>query len=272
MDKYNFNRNEFISKAEDLAEDVLRHSKFILPSLGRLCLVSTFIEDGFRMWSQWTEQRDYMNSSWGCGYFLASLFVLYNLFGQLGAAGMVLLKKNVPIACGILFSIVILQVLAYSIFWDIGFLFKNISLCGALLLLLVRQESKRLLAGLPQLENEHSNYMQLVARILLVLMFTTLLKLEFNFFQIVQNIIGCGLMGMVTVGYKTKLSALVLVFWLSILNLWQNQWFFIPSYNPARDFLKYDFFQTLSVIGGLLLVVSLGPGGVSIDEAAKKRW
>lgn len=40
----NFNRNEFISQAEDIAENVLRHSKFILPSLGRLCLVSTFIE------------------------------------------------------------------------------------------------------------------------------------------------------------------------------------------------------------------------------------
>lgn len=44
------------------------------------------------------------------GWFLASIFVLYNLVGQLGAAGMVLTKKHVPIACGILFSIVILQV------------------------------------------------------------------------------------------------------------------------------------------------------------------
>lgn len=62
------------------------------------------------MWNQWSEQREYMDMSWGCGYFVATLFVLINLLGQLGGCVMVLSRFKVTIACGVLFFIVVLQV------------------------------------------------------------------------------------------------------------------------------------------------------------------
>lgn len=62
------------------------------------------------MWVQWNEQREYMNMSWGCGYFLATVFVLINLLFQLGGCVMAIVQFKVPIACGILFFIVVLQV------------------------------------------------------------------------------------------------------------------------------------------------------------------
>ena len=51
-----------------------------------------------------------MDISWGCGWFIATLFVVINLLGQLGAVAMVLTRFKVDIACGILFFVVILQV------------------------------------------------------------------------------------------------------------------------------------------------------------------
>ena len=141
-----------------------------------------------------------------------------------------------------------------------------------LLLAESKAEGRSLFAGLPSLgENTHKTYMQLSGRILLVLMFLTLLRFDFAFLQIIQNIVGTALIILVAVGYKTKLSALILVIWLTCNNMYFNAWWNIPSYRPMRDFLKYDFFQTLSVIGGLLLVVALGPGGYSMDEH-KKKW
>lgn len=264
---------ELLSKLEDVADQVQRKGKRFLPTIARLCLIATFLEDGIRMWVQWNEQREYMNMSWNCGWFLATMFVLINLLGQIGGVVMVLARLKVEIACGLLFFIVVLQTVAYSILWDMQFLLRNLALIGALLLVLAesRGEARSLFAGVPSMgDNKPKNFMQLAGRILLAFMFITLIRFELSFLQILQDLLGSVLMVFVTVGYKTKLSALILVALLTCLNLYHNAWWTIPSYKPLRDFLKYDFFQTLSVIGGLLMIVNLGPGGVSMDEHKKK--
>ncbi|KAK2120539.1 Surfeit locus protein 4 [Saguinus oedipus] len=252
----------------------LRVTKQYLPHVARLCLISTFLEDGIRMWFQWSEQRDYIDTTWNCGYLLASSFVFLNLLGQLTGCVLVLSRNFVQYACFGLFGIIALQTIAYSILWDLKFLMRNLALGGGLLLLLAesRSEGKSMFAGVPTMrESSPKQYMQLGGRVLLVLMFMTLLHLDASFFSIVQNIVGTALMILVAVGFKTKLAALTLVVWLFAINVYFNAFWTIPVYKPMHDFLKYDFFQTMSVIGGLLLVVALGPGGVSMDEK-KKEW
>ena len=70
----------------------LRVTKQYLPHVARLCLISTF---------QWSEQRDYIDTTWSCGYLLASSFVFLNLLGQLSkwlsSLSSILLEHPVPL-------------------------------------------------------------------------------------------------------------------------------------------------------------------------------
>lgn len=102
--------SEYISKAEDIADQILRNGKHVLPHFARFCLISTFFEDGFRMWFQWDEQRDYMDQTWHCGQIVGTLFVLFNLVAQLSGCVMVLSRQKVEIAVGILGSVIVVQV------------------------------------------------------------------------------------------------------------------------------------------------------------------
>ena len=154
------------------------------------------------------------------------------------------------------------------------FPYRNLALTGGLVLLLaeVSGEVKTMFAGLPSMGGSHrQSYMQLAGRILVIFMFLTLISLDLSPLRILELVIGSALLLCVAVGYKTKLAALVLVLWLTTLNLILNAFWTVPANRYMRDFMKYDFFQTLSVIGGLLFVVALGPGGVSLDEH-KKEW
>lgn len=121
------------------------------------------------------------------------------------------------------------------------------SLCGALLLILAesRVEGRSMFAGVPSLgENKPKTYMQLTGRILVVFMFVTVLHLDFHPFIILQNIVAIVLMAAVTVGYKAKLSALVLVLWLSCKLILR----FLDFMNSNLNFpFQYSTFtQTLS--------------------------
>ena len=151
---------------------------------------------------------------------------------------------------------------------------RNLALSGGLVLLLAESsgEAKTMFAGVPSMGgNQKQSYMQLAGRLLVIIMFLTLFHFELSIFHIVTLIVGTGLMVCVGVGYKAKLAALVLVIGLTLTNIFLNHFWTIPSNRIMRDFMKYDFFQTMSVIGGLLYVVALGPGGVSLDEH-KKEW
>lgn len=142
-----------------------------------------------------------------------------------------------------------------------------------LLLSETRVDNRSLFAGVPSIgdTNKSKSLMQLIGRVLLVVMFLSLINFQLSLFRVLEIIIGGAFMILIVIGYKTKLCALVLVVWLTCMNFYLNRWWAVSEESWYRDFLKFDFFQTLSIIGGLLMVVIVGPGHVSVDDYRKRR-
>ena len=80
-------------------------------------------------------------------------------------------------------------------------------------------------------------------RILLILMFMTLLHFTMSLKDLVVNLVGLSMMALVAVGYKTKLVSLIMVCWLLLLNFILNDFWRHRSTSIMWDFKKYDFFQ-----------------------------
>jgi len=202
------------------------------------------------------------------------MFLLINIVTMLVGSVEVIRKHYTEYAIGGLFSVVVLQGFGYGLIFDLNFFLRNLSVVGGLLMVLSDSLSskKNLFAGLPSLsETDRRKYFQLAGRVLLIFLFIGfILQGTWSFARVLVSIVGLGACIMVAVGFKAKWSASFLVLLLSVFNVFINNWWSVHSAHPQRDFLKYDFFQTLSIVGGLLLLVNMGPGGISMDEKKKE--
>lgn len=131
--------------------------------------------------------------------------------------------------------------------------------------MLHKQVNKKSMFVLPQLfESERHQYFQFAGRVLIVVLFVVFIfNGEWGLVRSVFSLIGFVACTMVVVGFRARWSAMLLVSLLCVINMLMNSWWSVEHSGFERDFAKYDFFQTLSVAGGLLLLVSIGPGGLS---------
>ena len=152
-------------------------------------------------------------------------------------------------------------------------------IAGGMLLLLVENqpEAKNIFNGLPVLEEStpHSKIkdaLQLLGRGLVAVNFVyTVLFQQWTILATITTAIGGVLVGLVLIGYKTKLSAITLITYVVLSNLYSNFFFLIDWDSNLFTYYRYMFFQNMTVVGGLLFIVAVGPGGVSLDEK-KKNW
>ncbi|KAJ3129679.1 hypothetical protein HK098_000458 [Nowakowskiella sp. JEL0407] len=259
--------NEFSTQVEKTIDAISQPVKPYLPVIARFLLVVTFLEDSLRIISQWHDQVFYLSEHRGMKNGIAQVFLGLNVIAMTSCSLLAILRRYTEYAAGGLALVVLSQSIGYGLIFDTAFFFRNLSVVGGLLMLLAdyfaaSKKKSNLFAGLPNInETDKNEYIKLFARILLVALFLSfVMQGELTIVRIFVSIIALIGCVMVVIGFKAKWSALLLVTFLSISNILLNNWWSLPSTHHQRDFLKYDFFQTLSIVGGFLLLFNLGPG------------
>ncbi|KAL1688620.1 SURF4 family-domain-containing protein [Schizophyllum commune] len=244
-----------------------------LPAIGRFLIVVTFLEDALRILTQWGDQLWYLQKHRKFPWGISHTFLLLNVIVMLVGSGAVITKRHTEYAVAGLLSVVIIQGFGYGLIFDLNFFLRNLSVIGGLLMVFSESmvSRKKIFAGLPSIsETDRKKYFLLAGRILLIFLFLGfILQGSWSIARVFVSVVGLAACVMVAVGFKAKWSAAFLVLVLSIFNVFANNWWSVPSKHPQRDFLKYDFFQTLSIVGGLILLVHMGAGGFSVDEKKK---
>jgi uncharacterized membrane protein YphA (DoxX/SURF4 family) len=263
----------YTSKAEDYLDAISEPVKPYLPAIGRFLIVVTFIEDSLRMMTQWSEQLTYLHDYRHIPTGLTHLFLLFNMLTMSVASVFIIARKHSDYAVGALVAVVVVQALGYGLIFDVNFFLRNLSVIGGLVMVLSDSwvRKTKAFAGLPQIdEKDRKMYFQLAGRVLLIFLFVGFVfSGQWSLWRIFVSLLGAVACVMVVVGFKAKFSATLLVVILSIFNILVNNFWTLHEHHPHKDFAKYDFFQILSIVGGLLLLVNSGPGQFSIDEKKK---
>ncbi|KAK3051670.1 ER-derived vesicles protein erv29 [Extremus antarcticus] len=261
------------SKIEDWLDTISDPVKPYLPAIGRFLIVVTFLEDALRIITQWGDQLVYLHDYRHIPYGITHLFLILNVIAMTASSILIIIRRYSEYAVMGLIGVVVTQALGYGLIFDLNFFLRNLSVMGGLLMVLSDSwvRKKFAPAGLPQLdEKDRKMYFQLAGRVLLIFLFIGFVFAgDWSVGRIFVIVIGLVACVMVVVGFKAKWSAIILVMILSIFNILVNNFWTLHSHHPHKDFAKYDFFQILSIVGGLLLLVNMGPGQVSFDEKKK---
>lgn len=166
---------------------------------------------------------------WG----LTHTFLIFNVIVMSTCATLVILRRYSEYAVGGLLAVVVIQALGYGLIFDLNFFLRNLSVMGGLLMVLGDSAVKksRAFAGLPDIdEKDKKMYIQLAGRVLLIFLFIGFVFAgEWGVGRVIVSMFGFLACVMVVVGFKAKLSAVMLVVLLSIFNLIVNNFWTVST-------------------------------------------
>lgn len=255
-----------------------------VPILTRVLLVSAFIEDAFRTIIEYKSQVLFFRRELYLSKLLALFLIAVSTLSTFAGCFLVFFKKHEKRGAQILIGAVIYQQVIYGrhspiTSGNMGFFIRNLCLIGTLLLLMTNQRIKDGLPALPGIPDGGTkdgprDTIALMTRLLL-----GVLCLE------MFDVIGWGWAFIITplcfgmlLGYKTDVMGLLLMGFYIIATVTSKQFWSIQGSHPhaafARDVMRFEFLQTLSIMSGLVMLVMSGPGALSLDEKLKrgKAW
>lgn len=149
-----------------------------------------------------------------------------NIIAMVTCSTLVIIRRYSEYAVGGLCGVVVTQALGYGLIFDLNFFLRNLSVLGGLMMVLSDSWVRKRFApaGLPSLdEKDRKMYFQLGGRVLLIFLFIGFVfSGTWSFWRVVVSLLGLVACVMVVVGFKAKLSGMMLVVVLSIFNVFVN--------------------------------------------------
>lgn len=255
-------------------EGMIREHRRWLPIIGRVLLVLTFLEDGVRVATNWSEQVSFLTfegNNWCMPHFLASIFMAYTLFAQFAGGLLVVLNKAVTFASMLLlvFMAFVMAIYGFGLpeyvhhqgRWR--FIFRSMAIVGGLLMLIADEQCRKAreshyFAGVPVLEPlKFAHSLQAAGRVMIAL-----LCVQYYWHGWVYGIICTVASVSIIVGFGTRYSSFFLAMFMTVSNFVGN--FFWDVFPSDWDAFFYFFFQDLSILGG-------NAGRISSFTSAHKR-
>jgi len=263
----------------------------IMGRFGPILLTLTFVEDAIRIPLRWSEQHSYMTDFMGLYSWFGALVLMMSFVVQLGGAWLVVRPdrfkpRRVLVGSYMLLAFTAIQPFMYGQHTDFDFLSRELTLAGGLMLLIWGEYQKLgrkvdiiTMANAQEMNDGTSDRVQLTGRLLLTFLFLFQaihskdgglhsVMTSPGFINISSFVLLFGLSLMVCTGFKTTWSSTILTLVLGVSNCWMYP--FWSASTELHDIYKYYFFQTLSIMGGLMLLTLHGPGGLSLDGSKKK--
>lgn len=252
--------------------------------IARVLLVSTFVEDALRTIFEYQAQVMFFRRELHIPKFLALILITVSTSVTLAGVTMVFRKKWEKRGAQLLLGAVAFQQLIYGRHSPItsgnaGFLVRNLCLAGTLCLLMTSHRVKDGLPALPGIPDGGSkdsirDNIALASRLLF-----GLLSLEmFDVIGWIWGVVVVPVTFAVLVGYKTDFMGLLLMCFYTFATFTSKQFWMIDTHNARavylRDVMRFEFLQTISIMGGLTMLIMHGPGEISVDHKVKrgKAW